>query len=199
MIVLFIVLSFSTLTAPPAPNAKINLLLTTILKNNERTSFHQLDWYFSSYLRFLSFVFSLKLFFIECAKGSWYVKKGIKAQSKKALSNSWSETVGGISAGFAVIVYFFGHLTPCWNTRFLALLSVPLCFITYLKYTFHVGLEVQIYCLECFDIGVDLGLHLAGDFAALSQHLSTMMEETIMFSCRITFGTSVTAHISGFI
>jgi len=26
-----------------------------------------------------------------------------------------------------------------------------------------------------------------------------VMEDTIMFSCRITFGTLVTAHISGFI
>lgn len=69
--------------SPPSPpcNASINLFLTTILKNHGRASFHQLVWYFHSYMRFISFIFALKLFFIECAKGSQYIKKRIKAQS----------------------------------------------------------------------------------------------------------------------
>lgn len=39
MVVLFIVLSFSTLTPH---NGSVNLFLTTILKNSGRASFHQL-------------------------------------------------------------------------------------------------------------------------------------------------------------
>lgn len=159
MTVLFIVLSFPTLTPR---KTGINLFLTAILKNNGRASFHQFGIFTRSWDLCLLYLL-LSCFSFGVLKAADVLKKESRHEAKRDFQTLelklWVELV--LDSQHCLFLY--PHTSISWSIRFLAPLSLPFYVITQLKCTAHTDLEIQIYCLECFD----LGLYLIDDFAAL--------------------------------